>query len=141
MSILDKREPIRLWVEGLRSDEYKQGRGQLFAYQENYPAELCCLGVACELTPNLRKKDLAGSRVYGQYSDKNYVPVEARDWLGILNKDPEVRLTENQLANSGDPNKVVWVALSKLNDIYHKSFHDIADYIENQDPDWTGVPK
>lgn len=42
------RKEIKLWIEALRSGEYKQGRGRL-----EDRAGYCCLGVACKLfAPN-----------------------------------------------------------------------------------------
>ena len=47
---------VRLWINNLRSGNYRQARGQLRSPQD----EFCCLGVLCDLTEPGAWHELAG---------------------------------------------------------------------------------
>lgn len=121
------------WVEALRSDEYRQGRSHL---QEG--DRFCCLGVLCDLAVRAGvlpppTEGLPGIMHYGRPGDRNAValPGSVLLWAGLSAPEPFVRLQEER-----DGSHVACVTL--LND-EGESFAVIADLIDEQDEDWTGV--
>jgi hypothetical protein len=107
---------IRLWVDALRSGEYKQGKGYL-----NEAGRYCCLGVACDVSglgtweKNTDRFSSAEARLY--LGDEYGLPKEVQKWLGIRSHDPSLR--------SGR-------AASTLNDEDGKTFLEIADILEKK---------
>jgi hypothetical protein len=102
-------ENIKLWVEALRSDEYKQGKGRL-----RQDDEFCCLGVACDV---FRKVfDISESRKMSFF-----LPVEVQKWLaGSFSFNDMVRYEGGY-----------W-PLVLLNDEEGLTFAQIADLLEAQ---------
>ena len=88
----EQKENRRLWVEALRSGEYKQGRGALCRKTED-TFEYCCLGVACEISglgEFVPRDDLpSGPFTFvikeGQSQDAA-LPEPVRDWLGLSDR-------------------------------------------------------
>ena len=84
-------EARKLWVEALRSGQYKQAHHR-FASREGY----CCLGVACEVfmqhesglskpasdTGSIGYRQINGGREYGIS-----LPSLVQNWLGVRTKD------------------------------------------------------
>lgn len=114
-----------LWLEALRSGEFKQGRNQLKTEMAPDEARHCCLGVACELYKRetgegawvLRGEDL--NFWISQYdSSWSSLPQAVADWFG-LDRDPYVYegLSKTSLAILNDE---------------AKSFEEIADIIEQE---------
>lgn len=104
----------KIWIEALRSTEYKQGVGGL------HPSEgkFCCLGVACD-----KYKEITGQ---GEWlSDRTFIinrisrisslPVDVRDWLGLA--DIDGAFADGCLADINDDGA---------------SFEQIADIIESE---------
>lgn len=91
----------KVWVEALRSGEYKQGTGQLYNYDHN---QYCCLGVLASVAGWNISAD--GTNVYGQGDRPGYATI-----FRVLGKDMPTKL---------------WM----MNDREKKSFNEIADYIE-----------
>jgi hypothetical protein len=116
-------ENQKLWVEALRSGEYKQGFGQL-QIQDRY----CCLGVLCRVY----------EKVVGKPVNKNgnlphsclSPPYEAvRNWAGLDNSYGKFAVT-----NFGEIHGDIFPisSLTELNDNLKFSFSQIADFIESE---------
>lgn len=102
------KQAKQLWIEALRSGEYKQGNGAL-----NYKDKYCCLGVLCEVylkncpNPEIHKTTSSCGSV--RYNNSyTYLPAKVFEWADLNNE-------------------VVFVT---LNDRCNLSFSEIADYIE-----------
>jgi hypothetical protein len=106
-----------LWIDALRSGNYKQGETYL-----NADGKFCCLGVLCEIaieqgvevTKDVVTEDL--TRYGGHYAG---LPNEVRDWSGV--------------SSLGDlPERVGYHdSLASLNDNGY-SFKKIANIIEEK---------
>lgn len=118
------REDIKeLWVTALRSGEYKQGTGQL-----NYSGHFCCLGVLCEvllnneevasLNDNLRKRE---HNFYG-------MSIRAHNY-GYRGYNSSTTLSPYLIRELSMDETIIQRLVDK-NDIEHKSFEEIADWIE-----------
>lgn len=100
-------EAKKLWVEALRSGEYKQTK-HLLHDDEGY----CCLGVLCEVTRSNTKVpvdyDVSTNRItgYSLWDDQT----DVSEWSEI-------------------PRDTQWY-LAGMNDDKDKTFAEIADYIE-----------
>lgn len=109
---MPNKDNLRLWVDALRSGEYKQGREQLHDPELN---EWCCLGVACDVAVKNGVPlniDAAGARFDGH---TDYLPQRVMDWLGIDSADPEL----------GGP-----YPATHWNDDFGEGFDGIANLIE-----------
>ncbi len=126
------RENMKLWVEALRSGEYKQGRGALCTVVEiddTHPVGHCCLGVACEVAIKagvpLEKRVLNDSyRIadyrHGDGSSLGRLPPVVSSWLGLEGRrDPTLKSAINGIEGA-----TTW------NDTHGATFADIADMIE-----------
>lgn len=115
-------EVKQLWLDALRSGEYKQGRNVLRDKNDNY----CCLGVLTDLY--VKNVPDAGCWVpdddnNGRYKFNNnitYLPNDVADWSGVVCVDPIIK-DENGNTQS----------LALLNDSGY-SFNAIANIIETQ---------
>ena len=121
----------KLWVENLRSGEYKQLKGHL-SDDEAY----CCLGLACELAIknglNITRTCVTvdGYNLIAFGHQTKTLPYEVAAWLGFRVGDVVGSFTKE---NDGDTLNSDSECLSRLNDS-GKSFAEIADVIEaNQD--------
>lgn len=99
-----KRELRDRWVEALRSGDYEQG--QSFLRNGN---KFCCLGVLCEVAGVPREDTEWGSGYRLSADEWEDVDLPPR-WGGLT---PRVKQT-----------------LMDKNDLYGKSFLEIADHIE-----------
>lgn len=119
-----KPEIVKLWVEALRSGEYKQGFGQL-----RVEDEFCCLGVACDLALKHGVKVEVDTEKYGERMCTRYdmsrsvLPIAVKEWLGAGDTNPYLPA---ELADEFNLRKL---SLAALNDD-GASFDDIAYYIE-----------
>lgn len=121
------KEIKKVWVEALRSGEYKQGFRMLNNLGED--GGYCCLGVLCELyrkTP--AGKDLKATpqmthttkrMKYGESDEEIYLPIEVMRWADLEEKNPSVG----------------GISLADLNDgsgiaEYEHTFKEIASIIE-----------
>ena len=100
-----KREVKKLWLDALKSGEYKQGKGNLKLTKAGKPDQHCCLGVLCELSitnqyPSSAWRDNRGSgRSEGRAlaftlkSDAEdtgltaFPPTPVMRWAGLTNED------------------------------------------------------
>ena len=100
----------KLWIDALRSGDYKQGR-ECLRTNDN---EFCCLGVLCDLYGKENKVDWdpedGGSRTF--YKQISFLPNKVKDWA-------DFETIENLTG-----------ILVEMNDQKMNSFWKIADYIE-----------
>lgn len=121
MTVKTKALKVRNWVTALRSGKYAQCTGALYRVKGEKGQAYCCLGVACELEPDLVMKDEVGK--YGWLDDEG-----RRRWdLGTL-PDPlrELYPTVFSMTEGGKQFSVI-----ALNDSYGLSFEQIADVLES----------
>lgn len=139
-----------LWLEALRSGEYKQGVGVLHNETED---TYCCLGVLCdvaikqgvnvETTTLERHGGLDDERevtAYGDEAEYQILPTAVKAWAGMTDSNPSVRIEPSDPdypdADDLDADGKVEASLAELNDgdasyIDHRfSFAEIADVIE-----------
>jgi hypothetical protein len=108
----------KLWVEALRSGQYRKGVGALkkVIKKKSY---YCCLGVLCDIHKKITKsykweKEAHDNDLRTYLDNYAYLPEEVCQWANIKN--------EPALSN-GD-------SLINLNDDDNFSFRQIADKIE-----------
>jgi hypothetical protein len=123
----------KLWLDALRSGEYKQNIGSL-RQVENGQECFCALGVLCEIA---LKHGVEGfhhgpDRGYyvGRTADGNYenhaLPKPVREWAGD-NAMPYI-----VLAVDSEGKSVKEVSIAKLNDRCELTFSEIADMLEKE---------
>jgi hypothetical protein len=100
-------EPMKKWVQALRSGEYRQARGRL-----KKGNAFCCLGVACDALKDHIGGNWVGQifQIEGGISSDATLPVELS------------RLLELEVGVIG--------LLINMNDRQFKNFNQIADYLE-----------
>jgi len=110
-----------LWIDALKSGDFKQGKGRLKALDGDGEVAYCCLGVLCEI---------ASQEDQGSFSDKHGLSKD----VYFFNTGEDVYTTSfpepNTLEWAGLANSDAW-NLVDLNDGGGKTFEDIADVITN----------
>lgn len=113
-----------LWLEALRSGEYKQGEGNLCRLVDGVERH-CCLGVLSELYPNVQKRSI-GNGIFallpegdGSESATHLPHMVIATWAGI---------DESYSVQEDDGR---WTTLYSMNDRGY-SFETIANVIEEQ---------
>lgn len=104
-------ELVKEWVTALRSGKYPQGTQYLSRLNDQGVREFCPLGVLCEILVDrnlMSYKDSTTIRFYN--GDSLFAPREALTAVGILHDEASY--------------------IASINDKAHKSFSEIADYIE-----------
>lgn len=119
---------LKVWLNALRSGNFKQGVGTLARRSSEGDMEFCCLGVGC-VKADIKPKDVRASGVasyQGDYATMQAMPpAEFYRWLGFEQcRDGQGIYVER----SGR-----YVEVATLND-EGMSFAEIADLIE-----WHGV--
>jgi hypothetical protein len=115
------KEIKKLWVEALRSGEYKQARGRL-----RDEDKFCCLGVLCDL----HAKAVGGAwcrdhEGYLVYSDSDaLLPPSVTAWAGLSSDSPHTVWHDDDEDRQEEP-------LAEHND-GRRTFQEIADMIEEQ---------
>lgn len=125
------RENMRLWVDALRSGDFRQTTGKL-----SNGREYCCLGVACEVAmangaPVVKKELDLNTVSYNKIEGS--LPGEVAKWLGLATNCPKadcgceypegtVRVKWN-----GEERSVI-----SLNDSEGLNFRAIADCLEEE---------
>lgn len=108
------QEFIDKWVKALESDKYQQTIGVL-----NDGKGFCCLGVICELVPDISKTEYHNGVVqYGKERNYSTLPKEAKEAIGSDNSLLFVKY-------NGDMTSV-----ASLNDNNKLSFKEIASLIK-----------
>jgi hypothetical protein len=81
-----KTEVKKLWVDALRSGEYKQGQSRL-----RDGDTFCCLGVLCDLYRKDQGKRWYKHPILGltMNGEEAYLPLAVREWAGIEVQSPE----------------------------------------------------
>lgn len=129
------------WIEALRSGEYKQGRGTLRSYDNQY----CCLGVLCDIAVKHGIADWYS--IQGSIGPKNsniiyivappnadigaeetetnhaYLPSFIAEWAGLSEDDCD---WDGSPVIGGD-------RATCLNDVSKLTFSEIADRIEDEE--------
>lgn len=112
----------KLWVAGLRSGDYKQGKGVLRSVDDKY----CCLGVACELAIEAGvpvKRERTDGLVYQYDGQRYYLPTSVMEWLGLNTRGGRALVP------------LVWKytadGVAEMND-NDATFAEIADAIERE---------
>lgn len=72
------KERVKLWVEALRSGNFRQGRGYMRIEHEYSSASYCCLGVAMEVA----YANGCPRNAYANWGKTSLMPEEVRDWYG-----------------------------------------------------------
>lgn len=117
----------KLWVEALRSGEYRQGKGCLRIKHHDGGDNYCCLGVLSDLAvkAGVGKWGLVdgnGRRPHvGDGKSNDYLTDDVMRWAGLTHSNPPV--VYNRIGHNTDR------FLSALND-NGVPFTDIADMIE-----------
>jgi hypothetical protein len=105
-----KKRLKKKWIEALRSDTYKQGKGFLKTIDNKY----CCTGVLLELFDPIifinRTTDTGQCYAVNHYHNISTIPMKIQKDMQIENKDMDI--------------------LIKMNDEENKSFREIADWVE-----------
>jgi hypothetical protein len=141
-------EAKRAWVEALRSGKYEQGEGALKIERLDAPPQFCCLGVYCDIAPELEWHNgtavIVGSDLsqpehdddwdpereyYSDHEDGSFfgtteLPTDLLDALG-LTEDDQVRLIHK---NDGYTRNAY--ARPEWQDERKHTFAEIADWIE-----------
>ena len=130
---ITETELIDLWVDALRSGEYKQGKFALHTEQEEY----CCLGVLC----SVYQREIGGLDVNSTKAAPQYLAGDRREVKQYVYNESSVNLplvVKNAIglrAGTGefyDDNLGGWTSLVCLNDEENWSFEQIADLIEKR---------
>src|SRR5688500_15014524 len=117
MTLPSNKANMRLWVDALRSGDYKQGRHYLQA-----DGKFCCLGVACQVAvaagvPLRVRKYADRIVVYGDCQSS--LPPEVTTWLGTGDGFGDVPVTK-------------WLLATRANDSHGWSFERIADALDRK---------
>jgi hypothetical protein len=124
-----KKKIADMWVQALRSGEYKQGRTALCRVYEDGSKTYCCLGVLCDLyqknraknkKKKLNEKILPSSDCHNLtcFNDSSGVlPLEVKTWAGMFSPYGEHTFGK-------------CTSLMAMNDSNGNPFTKIADYIE-----------
>jgi hypothetical protein len=117
-----------LWVNALRSGQYKQISGRLCKVV-NGDACYCALGVLCDIHRVYHRNN--GSEIAFDWDANHYdrkwtylgadtaLPETVREWAGLSSHDPVVVFDDGEASSIAD-----------MNDQLKLSFNDIADLIE-----------
>ena len=103
------------WVESLRSGKFIQTTGYLHRQLGSKYTKNCCLGVLCRVGElDRRKTDREDIHEFRNHEDESFFSCDLPDMFrrafGLSLKDHET--------------------LIDMNDVQHKSFSEIADFIE-----------
>jgi len=115
----------QIWLDALRSGEYKQTTGNLRDING-----FCCLGVLCDLQAQERSTNwvqrIGRYELYGEYQT---LPLSVQEWAGLDNDIGG--MVDFEYEKDG----VMYVkseSLPEINDTWNKNFNEIADLIETQ---------
>ena len=119
-------EVKKLWIEALRSDEYKQGRHALCSMGASGVKEFCCLGVLVDLYIKKTKSRCYWRPILVLGLAHRYLPYGiSLDWqTGSLPDEEKFKRWIGEIIPS------VEHTLVNLNDTRQLNFDEIADWIE-----------
>lgn len=122
-------EPKRLWLEGLRSEEFAQTKGAL-RDDEGY----CCLGVLCEVAIKagviieVSEPSPGDDGKWGFDGNTDLPPDSVIEWaFGISDVSLEVLVDSDEHDGVRYPHE-----LTELNDTSGWTFEEIANAVEEQ---------
>ncbi len=118
---MEKSEVIKLWVEALRSGEYRQTKETLSRTSPSGETGYCCLGVLCHIA---EQHHLVDKIERSQIGGEDYKSV---DLLGDSGTENTFAVAELVGMEEGFHN-----TLCGMNDSDSSSFKEIADYIERE---------
>ena len=105
----------KLWVQALRSGEYKKGRWAL-RRQDKGRDKFCCLGVACDLyqqqVGGLFVETKGGLSYYD--SRASDLPDRVKDWLGLADSMGSFQSGKNSLMMLNDRKGYDFVQIAKV---------------------------
>lgn len=110
-------EVKQMWLDALRSGEYKQGRGELRTADD----EFCCLGVLCDIHSKVTHDIEWGEDELGFFAydgSEGTLPLSVIEWAELPSENPIVKVEAIAAYNDGD------------SDMEPHSFEQIADLIE-----------
>lgn len=110
------------WIKALRSGYYKQGLHSLCSVTVEGETKHCCLGVLCEIDPDIKKRLSLDGREYYFYESGNQ-QLEASAYLP---KSTNIVLADG----AGHPTNLPFTSLPQLNDNKLMSFDKIASLLE-----------
>ncbi len=90
------------WVEALESDRYKKGKGAL----RDNDDRMCCLGVACDILPEVNWKDTGPFdwiATYGGDYSASRLPRSLQRHLGLSNGTMESLISLNDTNDTFEP--------------------------------------
>jgi hypothetical protein len=124
-----KESVKNLWVEALRSGEFKQGTGEL----KNSDNAYCCLGVLCEIyskeMKRMKKKAPKFEEDNSYLNKQGVLPEEVMKWSGMNSEEGSLNNSYKIKANL--KNSTSYSYLITLNDD-GASFKRIAQIIEKE---------
>lgn len=136
MSQLRNKANVKLWVDALRSGEYRQGHGELTTLDtQNNILSNCCLGVACEVAlkngVEMTIENRNGRRRYdGNGTD---LPPAVQRWLDMPDADTgEYAAYGRDVILSYDPNDDYHFMATTANDSAGWTFDQIANALERR---------
>lgn len=130
------KDNLRLWVAGLRSDRFPQGRRALTIRMPDGTLRHCCLGVACEVAMENGLEMWvsntvtfsSGTLVRAYNKEYMVLPDAVVAWLGLQdNSDVCLR---TRIGTDTDEDGDEFYQAAELNDAHGWDFGQIADAIE-----------
>ena len=133
-----------LWLDALRSGEYKQGKAYLKKEDRKGGHQYCCLGVLCDVVakelPDQVKESIApfgDGTSGGEYKywngEMSVLPQSVAEIVGMGSSDgyfhPPVEIFH---IDEDEMDSDFISTLVDLNDTYQRSFEEIADVIEEK---------
>jgi hypothetical protein len=124
----------QLWIDALRSGQYKQGRGKLKTETDGV-CYYCCLGVLCELYQKEHPQtEIYEEKIYKEEPNKkicyfggscSYLPQEVANWAELTSRDPSLKgmngLGVSCSSSASDWNDLAGVAFSAIADMVEKT--------------------
>ena len=102
----------KLWLEALRSGEYKQTKNYLRTGDG-----FCCLGVLCDLHSRETGHDwdeVDGSYLYNIDDDSQTLPDDVKLWAGLNENNPQPQLADDNLATLNDQKEMTFGEIASL---------------------------
>ncbi len=125
-------EARALWIQALRSGEYKQTDGRLCEVDdgaEDPNPSYCCLCVACEvfITAEPDMQMVVEDKEHVRHFNGSYatLPLDVKNWLGMIDSAGEYGDSEDE---DWDPD----TSLAQDNDSHGLTFNEIAAIIEGE---------
>lgn len=120
---LKNKELVKLWVEALRSGQYRQIADRL-RRELDTGYGYCCLGVLCEIAKPLASEELLERKL----QDDGYIPTEINKLLQQQAIDGSLIARFRELVVQMPSGNLTAVTI--LNDDLQMSFNEIADLLE-----------